>query len=321
MMVLIADRLARCRWRRRSAGAASWPGRRRPACPRGRGPARSAAAAPRPPTPAPRAARAASPSRAVGFGTSTPTAPRPGIGATRMRARAHRDAPGRRPGPRSGPPSRPAPGTTSNWVTTGPVVRPATSPSTLKVRSVSSSDCPQPVELRLAGVGVLWCGGASSSSIGGSRVLRRPAARRGSASAPARPWPACRHASPRPCAPPARPAVLAAGVDHPRPRRSVADLRLPAAGSPVRRGRLAAPSGSSGCRSSRCSGCQASVASVSAESARKPSSTAPATPMPSEMLDARRSRARQPDEPGRRTTRPRRRESVGASRGRATPMR
>ena len=37
----------------------------------------------------------------------------------------------------------PGAGTISNWVTTGPLVRPAMVPSTLKVRSVSSSAWPR----------------------------------------------------------------------------------------------------------------------------------------------------------------------------------
>ena len=75
--------------------------------------------------------------RAVGLGISTPTAPLPGIGATRMDcARMVMAMSSARAAIR--PTFTPGAGTTSNWVTTGPVVRPAILPSTLKVLSVSS---------------------------------------------------------------------------------------------------------------------------------------------------------------------------------------
>ena len=77
--------------------------------------------------------------RAVGFGTSTPTAPFPGIGATRMDG-ARMDMARSSARATMRPALTPAPGTTSNCVTTGPVVRPEICPSTLKVRRVSSSD-------------------------------------------------------------------------------------------------------------------------------------------------------------------------------------
>ena len=77
--------------------------------------------------------------RAVGFGTSTPTAPLPGIGATRMEG-ARMDMARSSARATMRPAFTPAPGTTSNCVTTGPVVRPEICPSTLKVRRVSSSD-------------------------------------------------------------------------------------------------------------------------------------------------------------------------------------
>ena len=97
--------------------------------------------------------------RAVGFGISTPTAPLPGIGATIridgaciVRARSSASAAIR-------PTFTPGAGTTSNWVTTGPVVRPAIVPSTLNVRSVSSSTCPSRSSSRLARVDVPLRGG------------------------------------------------------------------------------------------------------------------------------------------------------------------
>ena len=102
--------------------------------------------------------------RAVGLGTSTPTAPLPGMGATRMdgariaMARSSARATIR-------PAFTPGPGTTSNWVTTGPVVRPAILASTLNVRSVSSSDCPSRSS---------WLSPASTSvADGGVRQLDR----------------------------------------------------------------------------------------------------------------------------------------------------
>ena len=109
--------------------------------------------------------------RALGFGTSTPTAPLPGIGATRIdgariaMARSSASATMRWA-------FTPGAGTTSNCVTTGPVVRPAMVPSTLKVRSVSSSKAPRRsscVSLRSVSCGAAGVrssiGGSSSSSV------------------------------------------------------------------------------------------------------------------------------------------------------------
>ena len=104
--------------------------------------------------------------RGDGFGTSTPTAPRPGMGATRMlkarivMARSSASAMMR-------PAFTPGAGTTSNWVTTGPLVRPAIVPSTLNVRSVSISNWPSLSSAASSAV-VSWVGGRSSSSTGGS---------------------------------------------------------------------------------------------------------------------------------------------------------
>ena len=101
----------------------------------------------------------------VGFGTSTPTAPRPGIGAT-MRMLGARMASARSfarfaiwrtftPGA----------GSISNCVTTGPVVRPTSSPSTRNVRSASMSLTPIASSSRFPAS--LFCGG------GGVEQFRR----------------------------------------------------------------------------------------------------------------------------------------------------
>jgi hypothetical protein len=77
--------------------------------------------------------------RGVGFGISTPTAPLPGMGATirMVRARMARARSASRFAIRFT--FTPGAGTTSNCVTTGPVVRPPMRLSTLKVRSFSTS--------------------------------------------------------------------------------------------------------------------------------------------------------------------------------------
>ncbi len=106
----------------------------------------------------------------VGFGTSTPTAPRPGMGATiridgaRMaRARSFDRLANWRT-------FTPGAGSTSNWVTTGPVVRPTSSPSTLKVRRASMSLAPMASSSRLPS-STLRVGGRLSRSAGGSSSL------------------------------------------------------------------------------------------------------------------------------------------------------
>ena len=110
-------------------------------------------------------------SRHWGFGTSTPTAPLPGIGAT-MRMLCARIASARSL-------ERfaicrtftPAAGATSYCVTTGPVVRPISSPSTLKVRSASISFWPIrsssrfPASAFRGGAGVSSSGEGSASSV------------------------------------------------------------------------------------------------------------------------------------------------------------
>ena len=92
--------------------------------------------------------------------------------------RAHREREVVRRGSRTGAPSRPAPGSTSNCVTTGPVVRPTSSPSTLNVRSASMSFDAHRVELALAER--RRCAAAASEQV------RSAAARRSSARASSR---------------------------------------------------------------------------------------------------------------------------------------
>ena len=204
--------------------------------------------------------------RAVGLGTSTPTAPLPGNrrhdridGARMVIARSSASAAIR-------PALTPGAGTTSNWVTTGPVVRPAMVPSTLKVRSVSSSAWPSRSS---------WASSASMSLRGGAvqqldrrqtpylRIVPRLGA------APAA-WPSARLRLRAPSG--GRPPFVGASS-----LVLVVLDRFGHGGGPSGAAGAAAGRrlGSSGCRSSRCSGCQAMVRRVRAESARKPSSSAP----------------------------------------------
>ncbi len=220
--------------------------------------------------------------RAFGFGTSTPTMSRPGMRATRIERALILSArssarftsrfiltPGRR--------------RTPYCVTTGPVVRPATSPSTLNSASVSSSrSCSASSSPSPASMPLVRGAASSSTSQTGPRSFS-PGARRGSGF----------FAAGRPLA--SLPSPFASGFSAFAARSSsrtptgpstggssasFAALRLPSAFSPFAASGLALPSGSSGWRSSRCSGCHANVARVSAQSARKPASTAPATPIP-----------------------------------------
>ena len=114
--------------------------------------------------------------RAIGLGTSTPTAPLPGIGATRMDG-ARMDIARSSASATMRPAFTPGAGTTSNWVTTGPVVRPAIWPSTLNVLSVSSSDCPNRSSCA-SPASISSRAGAVSSSIGGVSDSSTMAARR-----------------------------------------------------------------------------------------------------------------------------------------------
>ena len=112
----------------------------------------------------------------VGFGTSTPTAPRPGIGAT-MRMLCARIASARSldrfaicrtftPGA----------GSTSNCVTTGPVVRPVISAFNAEgAQRVRELDAHR-IELALAEVGAARRGGVSSSGGGSSSPPSVPSA-------------------------------------------------------------------------------------------------------------------------------------------------
>ena len=90
----------------------------------------------------------------MGFGTSTPTAPRPGIGAT-MRIDAARIARARSferfANCRT---FTPGAGSISYCVTTGPVVRPTSSPSTRNVASAAISLLSHLLELGLRRFGV-----------------------------------------------------------------------------------------------------------------------------------------------------------------------
>ena len=203
--------------------------------------------------------------RDFGLGTSTPTMSRPGIRATRidraliLRARSSARLTSRfilTPGLRRTP----------YWVTTGPVVRPATSPSTLNSASVSSSrSCRafssfSPASIALAG------GSASSprSHTGPSSFW--PGARRGSGRFGVLP----RRALPSPLAADlggASSRGLAAGSSSGAACASASALPPLRRNSPLAAGSLAraASRGSSRWRSSRCSGCQAKVARVSAE--------------------------------------------------------
>ena len=110
-----------------------------------------------------------------GFGTSTPTAPFPGIGAT-MRMLCARIASAR---------SfdrfaicrtfTPAAGATSNCVTTGPVVRPTSSPSTRNVRKASISFTPIASSSRLPTSALRGGGGVSKSDDGRSSSVKSSA--------------------------------------------------------------------------------------------------------------------------------------------------
>ena len=224
--------------------------------------------------------------RDLGFGTSTPTMSRPGIRATRieraliLRARSSARLTSRfilTPGRRRTP----------YWVTTGPVVRPATSPSTLNSASVSSSrscsalSSPSPASIPL----VRGASSSSTSHTGPSSFA--PGARRGSTFLAGL-------SRPRESALPSPFTAFPAGSSRPLSTGSstgcsgasilAADRRL---GSAFRADSAAFTSAGE-CRSSRCSGCHAKVASVSADSARKPTSTAPAGPIPCGISTAKK---------------------------------
>ena len=231
--------------------------------------------------------------RDCGLGTSTPTMSLPGMRATRIEralilsARSSAKLTSRfilTPGRRRTP----------YWVTTGPVVRPATSPSTLNSASVSSSrscrtsSSPSLTACRLSGlVSSFWWshtrGSSGSPSPPACSVFLSFRARALGSSFP----------SPRPSlcvtgtgGSPIRLAVAswtAAGTMSPLPGAlfRLASVFCSALGT------TDLPS-APGCRSSRCSGCQANVARVSADSARKPTSTAPAGPMPCGISTAKK---------------------------------
>ena len=162
----------------------------------------------------------------------------------------------------------PGAGTTSNWVTTGPVVRPAIVPSTLKVRRVSSSTWPSR--------------SSSASPASMSRARRRQQIDRrqlvSSSSSGAGPrglsvWRSC-----SPCPPSSDPAAKSESPPGRRSSSSVRRERSRGAGV-AGAGGSRAPAGAGAAPSSRCSGCHAIVSRVSAERARKPSSRAPANPI------------------------------------------
>ena len=73
----------------------------------------------------------------------------------------------------------PGAGSISNCVTVGPVVRPTSSPSTLKVRSASMSFCARRVQLALVRPRALRGGGGVSRSTGGSSLASYVRRRRG----------------------------------------------------------------------------------------------------------------------------------------------
>ncbi|MCU0624203.1 MAG: hypothetical protein MUF53_10115, partial [Gemmatimonadaceae bacterium] len=101
-----------------------------------------------------------------GFGTSMPTAPFPGIGAT-IRMLLARIASARSfESDANCRTFTPAAGSTSNWVTVGPVVRPTSWPSTRKVRSAAISRTPEASSSRRL-ASRLRGGGSVSSDVGG----------------------------------------------------------------------------------------------------------------------------------------------------------
>ena len=113
-------------------------------------------------------------------------------------------------------------------VTTGPVVRPATSPSTLNVAPASPRAAPAARRARLRRHRCPWCAGprAAPRSQTGPRSFS-PGARRGSGFFGGRPLAACRHPSRRP-SPPSRPDSSRPGRDPPRAARAP-PRRLPLA--------------------------------------------------------------------------------------------
>ena len=255
----------------------------------------------------PRAARAGSRCAPLGSAPRRRPRPCPGIGATRIERRAHRERQVVGQVRRSGPIFTPGRRRTSNWVTTGPVVRPATSPSDL--------EGPQRLHRAAAAAGRAAPSPASMSSVRGAVEQLDGADGPDSFVAPARAaarasWPA----SPsRTCRRPSRGLAAGAGglvarrgrlLDRRLERlasRLALAFRLCSAFAARRLPRVALPPARSGCRSSRCSGCQANVASVSARERQK---AQPAPRPPRRSLAGsgpRRSRAPRPTEPRRRT--------------------
>ena len=103
-----------------------------------------------------------------GFGTSTPTAPFPGIGAT-IRMLCARMASARSFASVANCLTfTPGAGSISNCVTTGPVVRPTSSPSTRNVRSASMSFTPIASSSRLPRSALRGGGGVRRSGDGRS---------------------------------------------------------------------------------------------------------------------------------------------------------
>ncbi len=177
----------------------------------------------------------------------------------------------------------PGAGTTSNWVTTGPVVRPAMVPSTLNVRRVSSSSWPKRSSWA-SPASTSRRGGSSSSVIGGSP-----------ASSSARSRGFLRSGSfwlPLPLSSDSLDAA-AAGSGAGATAGSAAASSAAAARRRLGRSGLASASGrhgSSGAssrRSSRWKGCQPKVKMVSADSARAPTRNAPMEPTRLRMAIAR----------------------------------
>ena len=103
-----------------------------------------------------------------GFGTSIPTAPFPGIGATTRMLGARIASARSSASDANCRTFTPAAGTTSNCVTTGPVVRPTSSPSTRNVRSASSSFAPIASSSRRSTSAFRTGGGVMRSSGGSS---------------------------------------------------------------------------------------------------------------------------------------------------------